>query len=92
MQHDLCESAVENRAVAHVLGEKQRGEARVSMVEDERLDGGGLDENRARTQVFREYIEERNGLTDAERGERGQSEGVENEIDEMIENGHDVSV
>lgn len=92
MQHDLRECAVENGAVSHVFRESERGKLRVSMIDDERANGRDVDENGARVHVFGEEIEERDGLVNAERGKRGKSEGKENEIDEVVENGSDLSV
>ena len=92
MQHDLSERAVENGAISHVFRESERGKLRVSMIDDERANGRDMNENGASVHALGEEFEERDGLADAERGERGNSEGEENEIDEVVENGRDFPV
>lgn len=92
MQHDLSQCAVENGAISHVFGASERGKLRVAMIEDERANGRDVNENGASVHAFGEEFEERDGLADAERGERGNSEGEEDEIDEVVENGRDLSV
>lgn len=92
MEHDLSESVVENGAVPHVFGERESDEMSVAVIDDEGANGGELNENRASVYVFGEHIEERDRLLDAGWREGRKREREEDEVNEVVENGMDVSV